>query len=215
MDTVTIIPKSDVDPVLLNCCEGNRFIFQCANVEPMGVGITSLNAISQPRDLIQILSHRGTRFLFNGIESEILKHNLMMVDSCLDRFMGECLLVHLSSRVDSIVDIVDLIRRVNPFSIAEEYRDAFYKTKMMQLITHLAFGMNVETPWVGELHSPCRFLTIKRGDEIVSRDLYYYKEIAQYLYANSYFASNSTNQCIFKGKDGLLYLKLNLQIRFK
>ena len=90
---------------------------------------------------------------------------------------------------------------------------------MKKLLIDVALGMVPATLWTGRYDATGGYLVVRRDGEIVCYHFYNRNEIENYLYNNTRFDRPSRSRYdygkLYRGDDGGVYMKLNLQIRFK
>ena len=106
-----------------------------------------------PKERVARLFKSGYELSFNRMKSEHFQENLQLIDSSLDVFLSDCLLVFMQEKISSLADIVKLVAKRNPcnYVAREESRLLdFYQYKMKRLIVDAALGMQPKIPWTGE-----------------------------------------------------------------
>ena len=154
------------------------------------------------------------------IEHETFKNNLLFLDCCMPRFVAECLLI--DSLSDSVSDIKDAVKGVvaqNPFNFTGKNKGAFYEHKMKVLLLDAALGMTPAKEWNGRYDANGGYIVVRKDGEIVCYHFYNRNDVEDYLYCNTRFERASRSRykygSLFRGADGNVYIRLNLQIRFK
>lgn len=182
--------------------------------------ITNINAIKDHRPRIEAIVGRGLHFEFAQIDNDNFRNNLLFLDTCLPRFIADCLVV--DSLPDGSCNITEAVERIaasNPFGYTGSNVLAFYEHKMKTLLLASALGMTPAKEWTGRYDANGGYLVVRTDGEIVCYHFYNVNDVEDYLYQNTRFDRPSRSRyewgTLYRGEDGEVYFKLNLQIRFK
>lgn len=164
-----------------------------------------------------LLRLHNTSIVFEQVVSQVFRNNLRIIDSSLDRIMGEALLTYYSTSSSKIEEVCRGISAMNPLDYDDEESSVFYSYKIKQFLTIAALGMTAGKPWQGKYDASGGYLVVKEGGEILCYHFYDRNQLEDYLFCNTKFDTPSTSRhqhgLIFK-KGEEYYLSLNLQIRF-
>lgn len=197
------------------------------NIRYMVVGgnITShdievINAIDNHKSRMQAIIDKGWTLEYADFDNQTFKNNLMFIDCCLPEFIAKCLsLANVTLSTESITDVVNEVCKLNPFKFGGDDIKAFYEHKMKQLLLNAALGMTPATPWKGKFDANGGYLIVKKDGDIICYHFYNYNDVEDYLYNNSRFENASRSRYHFGSLEtdeaGNVFIKLNLQIRFK
>ena len=98
-------------------------------------------------------------------------------------------------------------------------KELFYEHKMKMLLLDAALGMTPAKEWNGRYDANGGYIVVRKDGEIVCYHFYNRNDVEDYLYLNTRFehASRSRYQygSLYRAEDGQVYIRLNLQIRFK
>lgn len=90
---------------------------------------------------------------------------------------------------------------------------------MKVLLLDAALGMTPGKEWTGRYDANGGYLVVRKDGEIVCYHFYNRNDVEDYLYNNTRFERASRSRYgfgyVYREKDGCIYIKLNLQIRFK
>ena len=107
----------------------------------------------------------------------------------------------------------------NPFGFTGNDIVAFYEHKMKVLLLDAALGMTPSKEWKGRYDANGGYLVVRKDGEIVCYHFYNRNDVEDYLYHNTRFERGSRARhnfgSLFREEDGDVYIRLNLQIRFK
>jgi hypothetical protein len=160
--------------------------------------VNSINTESKYRDRIAYILSKSGKFKFSGMENEIFKLNLQVIDSNMPIIISNMLFNYYAGYAISFIDLLRIVEKENPCYFNLNYNHAFYDHKIKSLLTGIALGMTPATIWQGNYHISKR------------------NQFEAYLLENTKFAIPSHNQkfgVLYKeGKD--IYMNLNLQIKF-
>ncbi len=112
-----------------------------------------------------------------------------------------------------------MVAKKNPFGFTGNDILAFYEHKMKVLLLDAALGMTPSKEWKGRYDANGGYLVVRKDGEIVCYHFYNRNDIEDYLYNNTRFERGSRSRhnfgYLYRGDDGYVYIRLNLQIRFK
>ena len=205
---------------LLNAGTSTNFIYKVRNKLFINSEIKHVNSINtrrKYRDRIEYILSHGARFKFSGMENEVFKLNLQVIDSNMPIIVSNMLLNYYMGNANSLIDLLKIVEKENPCSFNLGYNHAFYEYKIKSLLTDIALGMTPATIWQGHYDATGGYIIVKENGEILCYHIYNRNEFEDYLLKNTKFDTPShRNKFGELYKDGnAVYMKLNLQIRFK
>ena len=184
--------------------------------------IDEINSIESHLERMKAITSRGASFVYHDIDHSVFKNNLLFLDSCMPQFIANCLLEDSLVEMDktpSIKDCVNEMAKNNPFGFTGCDIEAFYAHKMKVLLLDAALGMTPAKEWTGHYDANGGYLIVRKDGEIVCYHFYNRNDVEDYLYNNTRFERASRSRykygSLYRGDDGAIYIKLNLQIRFK
>lgn len=205
---------------LLNASNATNVTYKVVGNDLSDERIEYINTIKDHLPRIQAVMDEGCMLNYHDIEHDTFKNNLLFLDSCMPKFIADCL--EYSNMPDSSISIKDAVENVaerNPFNYTGKNVLSFYVHKMKVLLLDTALGMTPSTEWTGRYDANGGYLVVRNDGEIVCYHFYDRNDVEDYLYANTRFerASRSRHEFgkLYRGDDGGVYIKLNLQIRFK
>ena len=198
---------------LLNASNHTNFIYEVVGIDDdVMKQCNNIQTSNKLLDRCNFLKSKGAVFSFIQTESEILKYNLKLIDSNLDKILAHMLYI---SYVENTKDIQELI------SIISENEDeiTFYKKKISDFANAVTFGMRAGEKWNGTNEVNGGIIIVTKTGEVYLLDLVYFKNIVdKYLLDNIKLDSPSSTRYkmfdIYKENEKYFF-KLNLQIRFK
>ena len=204
---------------LLNAGTPTNITYKVTGYELSDKEITEINAIKSHVDRISAITLKGCNLEYQDIEHPVFKNNLLFLDSIMPEFIARCLLVDSTSDKTSIKDCVEEVAGTNPFGFGGSDITAFYAHKMKVLLLDSALGMTPAKEWTGQYDANGGYLVVRKDGEIVCYHFYNRNDVEDYLYNNTRFERASRKRygfgSLYRGVEGNVYLKLNLQIRFK
>lgn len=205
---------------LLNAGDPINILYRVCETELTDTQIEEINAIDSHLARMSAIYDAGCRLIYADIENETFKNNLLFLDCCLPLFIADCLLVN--NIPDSVSDIKDAVERVavqNPFNFTGKNVTSFYEHKMKVLLLDAALGMTPAKEWNGRYDANGGYIVVRKDGEIVCYHFYNRNDVEDYLYNNTRFERASRSRyrfgSLFRGENGNVYIRLNLQIRFK
>lgn len=204
---------------LLNAGENTNIAYK---VEGDGLSddeIAQVNAIEDHLPRMQALLDRGLKLKYHDIEHQTFKNNLLFLDMCMPELVARALVLgSMPNNSNTTKDIVETIAKENPFKYNGKNVIAFYEHKMKALLLDVALGMTPGKEWTGRYDANGGYLVVKSDGDIVCYHFYNKNEVEDYLYNNTRLDRASRSRynfgSLYRGEDGNVYIKLNLQIRF-
>lgn len=205
---------------LLNAGTTTNVTYKIVDTDLTDEDIVEINTIKEHLSRIQAIFEKGGTLVYSYIEHPTFKNNLLFLDSCMPQFVAECLLIdNLPKSASSIKECVSEVAKHNPFGFNGNDVEAFYAHKMKVLLLDAALGMTPAKEWTGKYDANGGYLVIRKDGEIVCYHFYNRNDVEDYLYNNTRFERASRSRynfgTLYREKDGAVYLKLNVQIRFK
>lgn len=204
---------------LLNPGDPTNILYRLCGAELTDTQIDEINAADSHLSRMSAIHDAGCRLQYEDIEHETFKNNLLFLDSNMPQFIADCLLV--DSMPDSVSDIKDAVERVankNPIAFTGKNVTAFYEHKM-KILLDAALGMTPAKEWNGRYDANGGYIVVRKDGEIVCYHFYNRNDVEDYLYSNTRFERASRGRykygSLFRREDGNVYIRLNLQIRFK
>jgi type II restriction enzyme len=182
--------------------------------------IGEINCIEEHNERMRAIADKGCSFVYVDVENTTFKNNLLFLDSRMPEIIAACLLPYYTQQSSaSIKDAVEKIADINPIGFTGKDVLSFYEHKMKVLLLDAALGMTPATPWKGRYDANGGYLVVKDDGDIVCYHFYNRNDIEDYLYNNTRFERASRSRHNFGSLepdgDGNVYIRFNLQIRFK
>ena len=114
-----------------------------------------------------IFNTRGAdKLVFDRVESDIFKRNLILIDSCLPILLSEVVLEQYRSASGfSLSELILELTKNNPLNFNLSYGHPFYRFKIMNFLCAILYGMEVDRLWDGEYAHVAGFnLISNKGD---------------------------------------------------
>ena len=204
---------------LLNAGRTTNIIYKIVGAKLSDKDIDEINAIDEHLSRMKAIIEKGCSFVYHDIEHPVFKNNLLFLDCCMPRFIADCLLIDsLPGSASSVKSAVEEVAKRNPMNYTGSNVEAFYAHKMKVLLLDAALGMTPATEWTGIYDANGGYLVVKKDGDIVCYHFYNRNDVEDYLYNNTRFERASRSRYgfgdIYK-VDNEIFMKLNLQIRFK
>ncbi|GEM53944.1 HpaII family restriction endonuclease [Flavobacterium branchiophilum NBRC 15030 = ATCC 35035] len=201
-------------PTLLNASGNTNFIFKINGLNK--TYIDEINAIDTPtklKDRLNKIEELGGNFQYIGAERDTMDFNLRMVDSEMPTLIGQLLLCFYKERTSSLVDICNnLLENTNDID-----KKTLLITKIKKLLVDILLGFFAGTKWNGSYEANGTIVMKNNGD-CVGFHIIELDNLKNYLFENIKLDTPSTTRHrfgkLYLEKDGELYFKLNLQLRF-
>lgn len=198
-------------PTLLNASGNTNFIFKIKGLDKKY--IDEINAISTKeklKDRLAKIEELGGVLHYEKAEKDNMDFNLKMVDSHMPEIIGKILLTFYKDRVSSIAKITELLTK------SEDER-LLLENKMKNLLIAILLGFFAGKKWNGEYEAKGT-IVMKNNGNCVGFHIIELENLRNYLFKNIKLDTPSTTRHrfgqIYMEKNGELYFKLNLQLRF-
>lgn len=205
---------------LLNAGAPTNILYKIEGVSLTDEDVASINSIKEHLPRMKEIVNRGGRFTYCDIEHQTFKNNLLFLDSRMPEFIAECLVIDSMPNATSMIkEAVEMVAEKNPFGFTGNDVVAFYEHKMKVLLLDAALGMTPSREWNGRYDANGGYIVVRKDGEIVCYHFYNRNDVEDYLYNNTRFERGSRTRhnfgSLFSDNDGNVYIRLNLQIRFK
>ena len=181
--------------------------------------IAEINSIDSHLERMAEIGKQGCSLSYKEIDSAVFMNNLQFLDICMPQFIADCLLVDSVGEDSSLTHCVSEVAKKNPFDYNGKNVAEFYEHKRKVLLLSAALGMTPGKEWTGRYDANGGYLVVRKDGEIVCYHFYNQNDVEDYLYNNTRFERASRGRynfgSLYRGDDGGVYIKLNLQIRFK
>ena len=207
------------ESTLLNATKATNITYRVEGCDISDEMIAEINSIEDHLPRMKALIDKGLHLEYSDIEHQTFKNNLLFLDTCMPDFIASCLVCDsMPNSTSNIKDTVEIVAAQNPFGFTGDVV-AFYEHKMKVLLIDAALGMTPAKEWKGHYDANGGYLVVKKDGEIVCYHFYNRNDVEDYLYNNTRFERGSRTRhefgSLYRADDGKVYIKLNLQIRFK
>ena len=205
---------------LLNATQATNITYKVEGRKLNNIEIAAFNVIPSHLQRMQAILDANLHLSYYDIEHPVFKNNLLFLDTCMPEFIAACLVCDsMPNGTPNIADAVKIVAKNNPFKFSGSNIEAFYVHKMKVLLLDAALGMTPSKEWTGKYDANGGYLVVKEDGDIVCYHFYNRNDVEDYLYNNTRFERGSRSRHhfgeLYRGDDGEVYIKLNLQIRFK
>lgn len=204
---------------LLNAGDPTNILYRVSGTKLTDTQIDEINAVDSHLSRMSAIYNTGCSLQYADIEHETFKNNMLFLDSNMPQFIADCLLVDSVGEDSSLTHCVSEVAKKNPFGYNGKNVAEFYEHKMKVLLLSAALGMTPGKEWIGRYDANGGYLVVRKDGEIVCYHFYNQNDVEDYLYKNTRFERASRTRYgfgkLYRGEDGSVYMKLNLQIRFK
>jgi DNA (cytosine-5)-methyltransferase 1 len=206
-------------PTLLNASGNTNFIFRVEGFDKNKLDeVNAIDTTYKLKDRLEFIHQFGGQFIYEGAEKETMTYNLKMVDSYMPQIIGYVLLAFYKERISSIPKIVDFIHREGKLQNEINYSDKnFLENKIKNLLFDILLGFFAGSKWDGNYESNGTIIMKSTGD-CLAFHIIDMVNLKNYLYNHIKLDTPSTTRHrfgkLYLEKNGNLYFKLNLQLRF-
>lgn len=222
--TVGFSIKSELGsaPTLLNAGKTTNFIYKIINNYPDMVSETNEiyrivkgNNHTDVRGRMAKVIEDGGHFTYHMMENKTFNDNLVLIDSSLDKIIAHTLLYYYRDGISTCEDMVKQLEVENPLDYGNTNA---YGYKIKKFLTAVALGMRPASVWDGLDEASGGYIIVTRDGNILAYHLYNRNYFEEYLLKNTKYETASTSRHAFGDlyeKNDEVFIKLNLQIRFK
>lgn len=206
-------------PTLLNASGNTNFIFKIKGVnESLINDVNEIQTRTKLKDRLILIEESGGKLIYVGAEKETMEYNLKVSDSHMPKIIGYVLLSFYKERISKITDIVDFIHEEGELNKEIKYGEKkILEIKIKRLLVDIMLGFFAGKKWNGEYLANGTIVMKKSGD-YVAFHIIDAISLKDYLFQNIKLDTPSTTRHrfgkMYKEKNGELYFKLNLQLRF-
>lgn len=210
--------KSEVGhaPTLLNASKATNFIYKVTGItSQQAEEINSIDTRNKIMDRMSKIRAYGGKIEFCGMNHDGFKRNLIMVDSSMPEIIANMLLYFYDENIKDCKTLVKLAGERDPLKYGDA---AMYEYKFKKCLCSCALGMKPAKKWDGLDEANGGYIIVKADGEILAYHIYNRNFFEQYLLDNTICERGSSSKHEYMSlyeEDGEMYLKLNLQVRFK
>lgn len=202
-------------PTLLNASKATNFVYEITGLtEAQAEEVNAISTATKIIDRIQKVYSLGN-MQYRCTENGNFRGNLLLLDTNMDRILGEMLLDYYKSNVADCRTLAARMEEKDPLGYQ---RKGVYTYKFRKFLSAVALGMKPSKEWDGRDEANGGYVIVKRDGDVVAYHLYNRDSFESYLLSHTRFERASTTRhgfaSVYKEEDGKMYMKLNLQIRF-
>lgn len=201
-------------PTLLNASGNTNFIFKINGLNKIFLDeINAIDTATKLKDRINKIEALGGTFEYVGAEKDTMDFNLKMVDSQMPQIIGKVLLCFYKDRISSLKAISKKLLEKN----TNQDDEMLLNNKLKKLLIDILLGFFAGSKWDGSYESNGTIVMKNNGD-CVGFHIIELDNLKNYLFEHIKLDTPSTTRHrfgkLYVEKDGGLYFKLNLQLRF-
>lgn len=210
--------KSEVGhaPTLLNAGLTTNFIYKVSGItSEQADEINAIDTRTKIKDRMAKIAEYGGSIEYCNINHDGFKRNLIMVDSSMPAIIGNMLLYFYSEDIKDCDKLVDMLGERDPLGYGDPM---MYTYKFKKFLCSCALGMKPAKPWDGLDEANGGYIIVKANGEILAYHIYNRNFFEQYLLDNTVLEKASTSRHEYMSlyeEDGEMYIKMNLQVRFR
>lgn len=210
--------KSEVgnSPTLLNAGHTTNFVYRVNGITAeQAERINSIETRTKIKDRVDAIHSYGGTIEYVNMEHAGFRRNLIMVDSSMPQILGNMLLYYYTEDIKECNKLVSIAGKRDPL----HYGDAMmYEYKFKKFLCSCALGMKPAKVWDGLDEANGGYIIVKADGEILAYHIYNRNFFEQYLLDNTIMEKASTSRHGYMSlyeENGEMYIKLNLQVRFR
>ncbi len=202
---------------LLNAGKTTNFTFAVTDFSGDISKVNSISTKAKIRDRLSAIMESGGSLQFKNLSNKIFDSNLKKVDTALPKFIAQMLIDFFEGNASTVEDLAGLLSKNKNYKEEFGLSSSDYNYKIKNFLDAVALGMVPSKEWDGLTKAHGGYIVVKQDGQVVCYHLYNRDEFRSYLFENTKFESPSSTRhdygLLFK-RDGKLFIKLNLQIRF-
>lgn len=210
------------DSTLLNASGATNFTYRIEGYDFSDDEIETVNAIATRTkiiDRIKAIRAKGGELVFARVDNETFRKNLAMLDTGLAATVAQLLVEQFNVGGRMFEELVKTLAKTNPLGFDKDDAAEMYIYKLKHLLTSAALGMMPAKKWSGRYDANGGYLVVKKDGEILCYHFYDKNRFEDFLFKNAYLERADPKRhgyaTLYRDEDGLVYFKLNLQIRLK
>lgn len=210
--------KSEVgnSPTLLNAGNTTNFVYRVKGItSKQAEEINLIDTKTKIKDRMRAIKNCGGVIEYADMMHSGFKRNLIMIDSNMPRIIGNMLLYHYDEEVKECKKLVELAGERDTLGYGDS---KMYEYKFKKFLCSCALGMKPAQMWDGLDEANGGYIIVKANGEILAYHIYNRNYFEQYLLDNTIFERASTSRHDYMSlyeENGQMFLKMNLQVRFK
>lgn len=205
---------------LVNASGATNFTYQIIGHELSNDEILQINSTREFSKKFLLLNSYGSSLKFEKVDNIIFKSNLQTIDYHFDKILSELLVLFYQNNIsseNSISKFVKKIANTNSIGYDLSINSSMYEMSMKKFLTDYALGMRAAEVWKRNYQATGGYLIVKDNGELICYHFYFTKNFEDYLFKNTKLETPDPERHKFGNiylEEGLLKMKLNLQIRF-
>ena len=210
--------KSEVGnaPTLLNAGQTTNFIYKVTGITAeQAQQINAIDTKTKIKDRMKRIKELGGSVQYVDMNHQGFKRNLIMVDSSMPQIIGNMLLYYYEEEVKDCDKLVKIAGQRDPLGYGDSM---MYEYKFKKFLCSCALGMKPAKKWDGLDEANGGYIIVKADGEILAYHIYNRNFFEQYLLDNTVLERASTSRHEYMSlyeQDGEMFIKLNLQVRFR
>lgn len=210
--------KSEIGhaPTLLNAGKTTNFIYKIQGISSeQAKEINAIESRNKIQDRMAKIREYGGTIQYSDMNHIGFKRNLIMVDSSMPEILGNMLLYFYNEDVKDCKKLVELAGERDPLGYGDA---AMYEYKFKKFLCSCALGLKPAKPWDGLDEANGGYIIVKADGEVLAYHIYNRNFFEQYLLDNTICERASTGRHEYMSlyeENGEMFIKLNLQVRFK
>ena len=206
-------------PTLLNASGNTNFIYKAVGISAQDIdAVNSIMTRTKLKDRIHAIYALGGKLVFDKTEKDTLEYNLKAVDSAMPEIISAMLYEFFVNRTSSVKQNIANIHRAGKLNTLINYGDLpALEIKIKNLLISVLLGFFPGKKWDGNLESNGT-IVVKENGEQVGFHIIDMLSLKDYLFENIKFDTPFMKRhrygSLFIEKQGNVFFKLNLQLRF-
>lgn len=203
-------------PTLFNAGKTTNFIYRATGLTSENMAeINAIETRNKLLDRVARIYEYGSLTYFD-MENKTFKENLSLIDTAMDSMVADILLESFLSRETDCQKLIELVSAKNPQNFTNPQR--LYAYKIKKFLCSSALGMDPGKVWDGRDEANGGYIIVTKSGKVVAYHIYNRDFFETYLLEHTKLERASSSRHGY-GKvyhdAGNMFIKLNLQVRFK
>lgn len=204
---------------LLNASQATNFTFKLSK----NLNQKQIDEIHDTKlfsDKFKLLDKFKTDVIFEEVDNEIFRTNLLTIDYNFPKIMSDILVNYYRNRnasENTIEKFTSILSKKNEFGYNLALNPDIYKMIVKRFLVEYALGMRAGQIWKRNYQADGGYLIIREDGEVLCYHFYFVTSFENYLFSNTRLETPSASRyhmAKIYNDSGTQKLKLNLQIRF-
>jgi len=215
--------KLGSDPTFFNASQGSNIVFRIKGIDLKDNHIQEINKMKNNRGKTDVkgrinwITSNGGQLEFVNLDKKIFYNNLVFIDKDLPQIIAEIVLEYYKGKVNSLDQLINIVRKKNPCNFELNTNQKFYENKIKRFLTHAYLGMTASKIWKEAISSENGIIIVEKDGNISCYHGFLRSDFQDYIFYNSRIDtpdSKRNKYAVVYQNNSESFIKLNFQIRW-